>query len=142
MSPSLCLPWSTWPRFMAWEILTQAIALLTEAGEQMSRAGPAPRTVLGPIKPAPDSVSSFVSKKPSLHGKTKNTVMIPARNVRSWDLSRYLQLTLPAWIFLQEQHWMKGSCNGKTKKTIGQEIHNHHMQGDTSPKNGFGPHTG
>lgn len=68
---------------MAWEILTQAIALLTEAGEQMARAGPAPRTELGLIKTASDPVSSFVS-----HGKTKNKVMTPARTVRSWDLSR------------------------------------------------------
>lgn len=87
VSPSLCLPWSTRCRFMAWEILAQAIALLTEAGQQMPRAGPAPRAVLGPVKPAPDSVSSFVSQKPSLHGKTKNKVMTPARSVRSWALS-------------------------------------------------------
>lgn len=89
MSPSLCLPRSTWSRFMAWEILTQAIALLAEAGEQMSRAGLAPRTVLGPIKPAPDSISSFVSQKPLLHGQTKNKVMTPARS----EILGFVQMT-------------------------------------------------
>lgn len=33
---------------------------------------------------------------------------------------------------------MKGSGNGKTKKTIGQEIHNHHMKVKQGPKMALG----